>query len=154
MAAYQAVSAAANVTTLALHCRRRYLHSADLVGVRSAEIERLREFGWKAGIDVAPLMPAWQGLCSRYVNERYDGQSGLFDKYGSSQQEAWCHFVNWTLFSHLLREDEFVRNVLRALGASACTSRHAAADGIHRHLMEMPLPAAAARYDAEDMTRW
>jgi hypothetical protein len=130
------------IYALAMLCRRRFLRSADLVGVRGAAIDRLRQVGLQDAVDLTPLFPAWQLLCDRYMAELYDPQLVLFADPETEALTAWLQFVYQKLFATLVREDEFVRNVLRALGSIPCQSPdQAAAAAVCQYLLEMPLPS-------------
>lgn len=135
---------------LVMLCRRRFLRSADLVGIRGAAIERLRQFGVHDAVDLEPLVPAWRLLCDRYLSERFDPQLGLFSDPDTEAATAWERFVYQQLFAELVREDEFVRNVLRALGCLPCQSPQQAAAAVRQYLSEMTLPSAPPPWAPEE----
>lgn len=136
---YQRERTAQELYNLAMQCRRRFLRSAELVGMRSNAIERLRQLGYEA-VNLEPLFPAWRVICDRYISEYYDPQMDLFTEPDTQVQMAWSSFIYHKLFPALVREDELVRNVLRALDGLPCQSPKEAADSVRHYVSEMSLP--------------
>ena len=130
-------------------CRARFVQSADLVGLHSPVIKALRSYGYQAGLDVSPLFPAWQKLCDRYVAERYNPQISLFGDHATEQTAAWYHFIYHELFPQLVREDEFVRNVLRALAALPCRCQTEAVVALRQYFREITMPSDSPPWAAE-----
>lgn len=135
---------------LAMLCCRRFLRSAELVGMRGAVIDKLRQFGIHDAMDLGPLIPAWMLLCDRYMSELYDPQLGLFADPETEALTAWVQFVYQKLFAKLVREDELVRNVLRALGCLPCQSPEQSAVAVCQYLSEMTLPSAPPPWAPEE----
>lgn len=135
---------------LAMLCRRRFLRPADVVGIRGAAIERLRQFGVHDAVNLEPLVPAWQVLCDRYLSERFDPQLGLFSDPDTEAATAWGRLMYQQLFAELVREDEFERNVLRAHGCLLCQSPEQAAASVRKYLAEMTLPSAPPPWAPEE----
>jgi hypothetical protein len=136
--------------SLAMSCRRRFLLSADLVGMRGAAVDKLRAFGVRESVDLAPLIPAWRCLCERYLTARYDPQLGLFEDHRTQVETGWERFVYHELLPELVRNDDLVRNVLRSLGGLPCQSRGQAASAVYQYILEMVLPAEAPPWAPEE----
>ncbi|MBN2299512.1 MAG: hypothetical protein JXM72_13000 [Deltaproteobacteria bacterium] len=139
------------LTSLFMHCRNRFLRSAELVEINGSAIDQLRKFGFQTRVDLSPLIPAWQYVCKRYRDERYDPQMQLFCDNGTKLEQMWGQFVYHDLVPQLLRENEFVRNVLRALGGIPCTSPDKAAGAVYQYFLEMTLPAMQPSCTHEDI---
>ena len=150
LAEVQRQGAADMLMSLAMLCRRRFLRSADLVELRSKAIETLRTFGYETRADLSSLVPAWHVLCDRYLEELYEPQIDLFSDEISKQAVDWSRFVYYKLFSQVVRDDELVRNVLRALGALPCKSPQEAAAALCQYFREMTLPSTRAPWAAEE----
>ena len=141
-------------------CRSRFLKSAELVGLESDAIAKLREMGYTERVILTPLCDAWEVLCGRYVKECYDPQSSLFVHPPltelaqlcsvDEQADAWCSFVYHRLSGHLICDNEFVRNVLRAVNALPCKSSRDAATALRIYFNEMTLPDHDAPWAAEE----
>lgn len=129
-----------DIGTLLWYCRRRFLRAADLVGIRSESIESLRRFGQVERTDLAPLVPAWTVICDRYVAEQYDPQLALLPDMIEEEPDRWSRFVHHHLIPEIVRDDELVRNVLRALGALPCVSPREAASAVRSYFLNMTLP--------------
>jgi hypothetical protein len=150
LAETQAAEAVQHIYALSMKCRRRFLRSADLVCMRSAPIAKLRKWGSES-LKVGPLILPWQLICHRYLWERHDPQLSLLSKTPLMEAaEAWSQFVYWHLLPHLVLDDEFVRNVLRALGGIPCESPERAVTAVGSFLAEMTLPDAAPPWDPEE----
>ena len=140
LAAFQADGAKTDLFALYSLCRRRFLHAADLLELPRDRLGPIAAMsGWET-VDLAPLLPAWSILCGRYRDEGYDPQVNLFAPSASAPAEAWSRFVHHRLFPTLARDDELVRNVLRAVGAIPCRSSANAAEALCLRLTEMTLP--------------
>ena len=126
--------------TLFGHCRRRFLRAADLVGLRSESIESLRRCGQSESIDLAPLAPAWSVVCDRYIAEQYNPQLALLPDMIKEEPDRWSGFVYHHLLPEVVRDDELVRNVLRALGALPCASPRKPASAVRSYFLNMTLP--------------
>jgi len=122
------------------YCRRRFLRAADLVGLRSESIQSLRRCGQSESIDLAPLAPAWSVLCDRYIVEQYNPQLALLSNMIEEEPDRWSRFVYHHLLPEIIRDDELVRNVLRALGALPCASPQEAASAVRSYFLNMTLP--------------
>lgn len=140
---------------LAMLCRRRFLRSADLLEMRSKVIETLRYLGYTERVDLSPLVPAWRVLCDRYLEEFYDPQRNLFSGEISEQLVDWSRFVYHRLLPQVVRDDELVRNVLRALGALPCKSSQEAAATLCHYFREVTLPSMEPPWEAqEELESW
>jgi hypothetical protein len=136
----QHAQAAPALHCLAMSCRRRFLSAAALVELRGPVVDSLRDFGVSQGLDVALLLGAWERVCERYLSERYDPQTSLFQAHDRQVERAWGVFLYQHLLPELVRNDELVRNVLRALGGLPSRAPKAAAEAVELHLAEMSLP--------------
>ncbi|HEX6899318.1 MAG TPA: hypothetical protein VF789_06370 [Thermoanaerobaculia bacterium] len=134
---------------LAMLCRRRFLRSAYLVEMRSKVIDALRDLGQVERVDLSSLVPAWNVLCGRYLEEIYDPQGELFSA-GSPQADDWSRFVYHKLLPQVVRDDELVRNVLRALGALPCNSPQEAAAVLCQYFGELTLPSERPPWAPEE----
>jgi hypothetical protein len=128
------------LSSLLENCIRRYLLAASLVEVSGPIIERIRDAKYSGNIDLAPLFPAWNVICERYRGERFNPQATLFKEHGANELERWGQYLHWHLFPTLLRENEFVRNVLRVTGLLPCNSVNDSAFTLCHHVREMHLP--------------
>jgi len=137
---YQIEVASVQLGSLMHNCRSRYLQAADLVQLRIDDIDKLRDFGIMESVNLAPLIPSWDCICDRYLAERYDPQPTLFEDHDEQCKREWNEFVYWRLIPTLLRDDEFVRNVLRALGGLPCQSPPQAAASTRQYFQDMVLP--------------
>jgi hypothetical protein len=98
-----------------------------------------------------PLYPVWRLICERYRKERFNLQTTLFKEHEIEVQELWGQFLYWELFPHLLREDEFVRNVLRATDLIPCRMKHKSVSALIQHLEEMSLPFGPSMWDSSEI---
>ncbi len=141
--------------SLAMICRARFVRSADLVCMRSPSIDGVRAFGYRDRVDVSPLLGAWNVICERYLVERYNAQLALLPDLRIDEPVGWTRFMYYELFPSLVRDDELVRNILRALGVLPCTSPESAADAVHSSLLNMVLPSDPPPWaPEEDIESW
>lgn len=145
----QRSNAAQNLHALFMSCRRKFLNAARLLELRGAEIENLREWGYKS-VDLWPLMNMYSVVCDRYTDAFYSPQAKLFANPADAQDEKWGRYFHHVLVPHLLLEDEFVRNVLRAMMAIPCKSPQLARDALVQHVSEMTLPETRPPWAPED----
>lgn len=145
----QRSNAAQNLHALFMSCRRKFLNAARLLELRGAEIENLREWGYKS-VDLWPLMNMYSVVCDRYTEAFYSPQAKLFANPADAQDEKWERYFHHVLVPHLLLEDEFVRNVLRAMMAIPCKSPQLARDTLVQHVSEMTLPETRPPWAPED----
>ncbi|QLQ05381.1 MAG: hypothetical protein HZY76_04250 [Anaerolineae bacterium] len=136
--------------SLTMSCRRRFLLAADLIELRSPAVQRLHAFGQSERVDLTPLLPAWRCICERYLSSRYDSQISLFEDHRTQLATTWEQFVYHKLFPTLIRDNELVRNILRALGGLPCQSREQAASFVHQYVLEMTLPDHAPLWMPEE----
>ncbi|MCC6176201.1 MAG: hypothetical protein IT305_12920 [Chloroflexi bacterium] len=129
-----------HLDSLARQCGRRFLRAANLVDMRSKSIDSLRHTIAIESIDLMPLVPAWYVICDRYLAEQYNPQLALLPDLVEDEPERWNRFVHHHLLPELVRDDELVRNVLRALGALPCKSPSDAASAVRSHFLNMTLP--------------
>lgn len=136
---------------LVQRCQQRFLRAADLVHLRGPVIERIRRATAGAGLDLTPLLPVWQLICERFRHERFDPQMPLFGHHNEEIVERWSQFLYGELFPILLREDECVRNVLRALELLPNQAPATAVAALCRHISEMNLSYGTPVWDSEEM---
>ncbi len=143
--------AAQAINCLVMICRARFIRSAELVGIRGPAIDYLRRLGFQEAIDVTPLMEAWRYLCKRYCSERYDSQQTLFCNSETELEEIWGKFVYHELIPQLVREDELIRNILRAVRGLPCKDPDKAAEAVYQYFLEMTLPAIPPPWAPEEI---
>lgn len=141
-----------DLSTLVTRCKRRFLKAAHLVNAKGQVIDRIERSLVGGLTDLTPLLPAWRLVCERYRDDRYDPQENLFQPHEAEVLERWGQFVYWSLLPSLLREDEFVRNVLRALELLPSRSPTQAADAVFHHIAEMNLPCGTGAWDYPEET--
>ncbi len=135
------------LSSLLMDCMRRFLAAASLVDLNGPIVQRIRDAKYSGNVDLAPLFPAWDLICERYRRERFDPQATLFKEHGADVLERWGQFLHWELFPSLLRENEFVRNILRASGLLPCHSKDGSISAICHHITEMSLPSDRPPWD-------
>ena len=139
------------LSSLLHDCIRRFLAAGSLVGLDGPVFKSLRDARYEGNVDLTLLFPAWEVICARYRQERFDQQASLFKDHRVESLERWGQFLHWELFPHLLRENEFVRNVLRAAGLLPCGSKDQAASALSHHLKEMSLPSGRPLWDPAEI---
>lgn len=140
LAAFQAETAKTDLFALYSLCRRRFLRAVDLLELPRDRLGPIASMGGSVPVDLAPLLAPWSLLCRRYREERHEPQIDLFASSASAPAEAWSRFVHHRLFPALVREDELVRNVLRAVRSIPCRSPSNAAEALRMRLTELTLP--------------
>ena len=143
--------AAQAINCLVMTCRARFIRSAELVGIRGPAIDHLRRLGFQEAINVEPLMDAWRYLCRRYRDERYDPQQNLFCNRETELEELWGKFVYHELIPQMLREDELVRNILRAVRGLPCKDPDKAVEAVYQYFLEMTLPTMSPPWAHEEI---
>lgn len=146
----QRSNASQSLYTLFMSCRRKFLNAARLLELHGAEIENLRECGLIKSVDLWPLMNMYSVVCDRYTDAFFSPQENLFTNPSDEQDEKWWRYFHHVLVPHLLLEDEFVRNVLRAMMAIPCKNPQLARDAIVQHVSEMTLPESRPPWAPED----
>jgi hypothetical protein len=131
-------------------CRRRFLRAADLLGLKSEPIDALRQIGWAERVNMTSLLPAWNVLCEKYLRARWSDQLPLLPNPDSEPFTQWSRFVHWQFFPTLVREDEVVRNVLRAVGALPSVDKDNAVGALRLYVSEMILPGDAPPWAPEE----
>lgn len=150
LAVAQQEGASSALASLVARCESRFVRAADLVGVRGQVIEGLRQASVIGGTDLTPLLPVWGTISRRYREELYDAQASLLEPHREEVPRRWWAYVHRELFPSLLRDDEFVRNVLRAIGLLPCRSRSDAIASLVLYVAEMSLARAREVYWLED----
>lgn len=139
-----------DLTALARSCRRRFLLSASLLEIQSAQIRKLEEFGVQSGIEIWPLLTAYSLLCDRWNTSFHTGQVSLFPTPHDEDDIIWSRYFHHVLVPHLLLQDEFVRNILRSLRAIPSVSPADAAESVRQYIQEMTLPNTKPPWAPED----
>jgi hypothetical protein len=132
-------------------CTRRFLAAAALVGVEGPTIKRIQDARYEGNVDLTPLYPIWDLICERYRRERFDAQESLFREHSQDVLVRWGQFLHWELFPLFLRENEFVRNVLRAVGLLPCRSREQVVSAMYQYVSDMGLPYQRPPWDSSDI---
>ena len=143
---YQSENANQNLLDLARSCRCRFLRAANLLEINNENIHAL-ELAYSNTIDLRPLRPAWVHLCERYNTERVDFHPRLLNEFVDDVIQSWSKFVYHDLFPKLDQDDEFVRNVLRALDLIPSRSAENAAKFVYFYFDEMTLPDSPPPWD-------
>ena len=140
------------LSVLVARCENRFVKAADLVGVRGQVIEGLRQASINGGADLTPLLPVWGIICRRYREELYDPQASIFEPQSDEVPRRWGTYVLSELFPFLLRNDEFVRNVLRATGLLPSGSRSDAVSSLIHFVNVMGMgPSGAAGWPEDSV---
>jgi len=119
---------------------RRYLGAARLLELRGELVEKLQKAAFDGGCDLSPLDSLWHTVRDRFGEELYDPQLELYRDHDTVMLEKWGVFLYQKLIPALCRDDECVRNVLRAVELLPSKSRHAAARALVHFVQEMVLP--------------
>ena len=137
----QQQTAARDISSLVMSCRRKYLLAAHLLELQSPELAALTAFGVDSGIEAGPLMQPFAVLAEMYVERFFTSQIDLLPETTQSQDEKWGSYLFGVLIPTLLNDDEAVRNILRAVGALPSEQgRHSAAAALCERFSEMSLP--------------
>lgn len=150
LAVHQEHRAKAELFALYSVCRRRFLRAADLLGVTRDRLGPITTMGGSNPVDLAPLLAPWTILCRRYRDEAYEPQIDLFVQSATQPAELWGRFIHHYLFPALVRDDEVVRNVLRAVGAVPCPSPAEASHALCLYMNELALPGAPPLWAPEE----
>ncbi len=135
------------LSSLVRRCIDRYLGAVRLLQIRGEPAGVLEHARREGGLDLGPLLPFWNAVCDRYRSERYDAQGELFGDEVKARLDAWSRFVYHELFPALCREDEIVRNVLRAVALLPSRARRGAAEALVRYAEDMALPEGLPIWD-------
>ncbi len=128
------------LSSLIEKCLRRYLGAARLLELRGDLVEKLQKAASDGGADLSPLNSLWITICDRFGEEIYDPQLELFRDHDTVMLDKWGVFLYQKLIPALCRDDECVRNVLRAVELLPSRSRHGAARALAHFVEEMVLP--------------
>ena len=137
----QQQSAAHDISSLVMSCRRKYLLAAHLLELQSPDLAALTAFGVDSGIEAGPLMQPFAVLAEKYVERFFTSQIDLLPETTHPQEEKWASYLFSVLIPTLLSDDEAVRNILRSVGALPSErGRQAAAAALCERFGEMSLP--------------
>lgn len=128
------------LSSLIEKCLRRYLRAANLLQLRDEQFEKLHKAIIDGGWDLSALNSLWQTVCDRFGEEVYDPQLEIFRDHDTAMLEKWGEFLHQRLLPALCREDECVRDVLRAVELLPSKSRHGAARALAHYVEDMILP--------------
>jgi hypothetical protein len=95
-------------------------------------------------------MNMYSVVCDRYTDAFYSPQAKLFPNPADDEGAKWGRYFHHVLVPHLLLDDEFVRNVLRAMMAIPCKSPQLARDALVQRVSEMTLPETQPPWAPED----
>lgn len=99
------------LSSMVQDCCTRYLKAADLVNLWGEELEVISA-AWQQGcINISPLFPFYEQLSVAYRQQLFPQSSLLED-----DETKWSQFFYWNLLPRLLRNDQFIRSVLIAVG--------------------------------------
>lgn len=126
---------------LVAQCVERFLSAMRLLEIRGEFFGRL-EARRREGGDLSPLVEPWRALSQRYRDEIFDPQLSLLEDPEERLRRNWQHFVHRALLPTLLLDDEFVRNVLRALDVLPTSAGPLALAAVRSKLQNMTLPEA------------
>ncbi len=119
---------------------RRFIEAAYLLEIDSPAVSAWRRILYER-VDLAPLLPAFSIIKDRFLKEVHSAQMELFDKsYYDTCLRRWTKFAYHDLLPLLMRNDEFVRNVMRVMGLLPCYSPEEAEKSLRQYLHEMTLP--------------
>ena len=129
------------LSSLLRGCCEKYLKAADLVNLWGDEFNDIRA-AWSEGeIDISPLFPFYEELSVGYRQQLFPQSSILED-----DEVRWSRFFYWNLSPRLIRNDQFVRSLLIAVGLlSSKTNRD------HRSLLLEYIPEMLS---ANPTTSW
>ena len=125
-------------------CRRRYVGAMNLVQNSTASLPKLHTLGVTDSVDFVPLLPFWNTVCQRYMDELFDPQMELLSKT-EPQLKAFSEYIHWLLIPTLSEDDETVRNVLRAMQVLPCNSSETAVQSLVAYVTEMKQPQRKIR---------
>ncbi len=147
---FQRKSAAEDVFSLVMTCRRKFLNAARLLELRSDAIYKLEPFGVSERVNVRPLLTPFSVLTERYTMEFFSPQENLFQEPSEEQNVKWGRYFYDILVPHLIGSDEVVRNVLRVVRALPSQHPELAATALSQHFTEMTLPERRPPWAPED----
>jgi len=118
------------LSSLLRGCCEKYLKAADLVNLWGDEFNDIRAAWSQGDIDISPLFPFFEELSVGYRQQLFPQSSILED-----DEVRWSRFFYWNLSPRLIRDDQFVRSLLIAVGLlSSKTNRD------HRSLLLEYIP--------------
>lgn len=131
--------------SLVVECVRKFRLACDLVGIDGPLLKKLNIALYDDSFALEPLQPAWEVICTRYRQEKFDLNPNFFTDHREDSLNRWRQFRYWELFPALVSDNECVRNVLRATGLLPTRSVDnaspiAAGSALAHYLEEMSLP--------------
>jgi len=145
---HQRSSAASYLFALHECCRRRFRNAALLVGADTARWPGLDGLEKNPSYDLRPLLSFWTEVVERYNAELFDPQIDLF-RGPEAQLDRFSQFIHWRLWPVLAKENEVVRNVLRAAGSLPSKNRSRATSALVACITDLPFDLNC-RIDPED----
>jgi hypothetical protein len=136
----QRSTARRDLSSLVVRCQKKYLQAAQLLELRSRDLEALSAHGVDLPIDPGPLAQPFAVLADKYVDRFFSPQIDLLPESTPAQDEKWLRYLYGILMPHLVLDDDVVRNVLRAVGALPSRQSCEAALALSLRFAEMPLP--------------
>lgn len=133
-------------------CRYKFLKAASLLELKGPVFDKLQRSGWDAAVDMSPLINMFGVLCERYVAQLFTPYtqqvlSGLPD---DDPDIKWRKYFHHVLVPHLIQDDEFVRNVLRATMTIPCKNPQLASEALVLRVSDMTLPETKPPWDYSD----
>jgi hypothetical protein len=147
---YQREGASANLFSLVMSCRRRFLNAARLLEVNKKIIDDLSRFGIDQPVDLWPLLAPFTLLAERYIEHFFNPQDNLFHEQLERQDEQWSKYFYQILVPHILSNDEAVRNILRSVGALPCSLPEQTSAALKHYFSVTTLPETFPLWSPED----
>lgn len=136
------------LSSLVDQSRGKFLHAANLLQVYSPIITQLRNK--TDGVQLWPLLPFYQSLCERYIENFFSPQLDLIDLIKEGADQKWEQYFFWVLVPDLLRQDDLVRNILKAVGLLSCSDPNRASQSLTYYADEIVLPGVESAWQAPD----
>jgi hypothetical protein len=141
------------LTSLLNACRRKFLNAARLLELGGTVIQQVEAHG-RESVNLWPLMNMYSVACERYCEEFFTPQIEIFSSPVDAQDVKWSRYFHHVLVPHLLQDDAFVRNVLRATMSLPSKNAHGAGEALVQHLIEMSLPSTCPLWAPENEIDW
>ena len=136
------------LSSLVNQSRRKFLNAANLLQVHSPVITQMA--AKTEGIQLWPLSPFYQGLCERYIESFFTPQLDLIDPIKEGADQKWEQYFSWVLAPYLLKQNDLVRNILKAVGLLPCNNPTRASESLAFYADEMTLPGVESAWHAPD----
>jgi len=125
---HQKESWAAYLGTLVDICARKYLAAADLVNLDLFDHPKLYDYK-NQRINLFPIQNIWEPVCIKY-NRYHSGEQGDIFIGMDAPEILFSNYIHWKLWPALTEDNEFVRNILRAVDILISTDPSGAAEAL------------------------